>query len=714
MQAEVCSIYLYDEKSNYLTLAATEGLAAGSTGRVKMYLGEGLTGKALKEYRTIREAHGSRSPFFKPFPGTNEERFEAFLSVPVHIGLQRIGAIVLQHSKPGYFSEHDAKAIRAIAAQLASLMENARLLLLMNGKIGQIENRATEIPKLIRGQRARAGIAVASAVKIDQEHWIPDFDAETCTSGTDEQDFRNALDQTIEEISGLQKALSIQYADVASLIFSSHLLMLQDISFSGKIIDYIHEGIPVRDAIIRTVEEYIAIFDASENTRVREKVLDLKDLGHRILRNLDGDCLPAAEYTDRIIVAREMLPSQLLKIAAQGAEGMILYGAGASAHVTILAKSLNIPVLFTDNEAITRVPVGSMIIIDANQENIFIEPDQDVVDRYRQISKSIALSQETAVHDQTLTKCGRRITLMANINILSDLQTAVANKAEGIGLYRSEFPFLIRNDFPSEEEQVRVYSQLFAKMEGKEVTLRTLDIGGDKILSYLPEQSENNPFLGLRALRFSLKNRDIFRIQLRAMLRAGSGHDIRIMFPLVSALDDFLEARKILADCIYELKREGASCAEKPKVGAMVELPSLIEVIDEIAQEADFLCIGTNDLVQYLLGVDRTNKEISYLYVAHHPSVFRTIKRIIDASGKNRCDLSICGEIAADPHFLSFLAGSGLVKISLDPHAIPAVQQFLEQKSMKEMHDFSQKILSFGTIREVNGFLQGQGRNENT
>ena len=708
MQAEVCSIYLYDEGQSFLTMAATEGLAPTSVGKVKMRLGEGLTGKAVKEYRTIREAFGSKNPSFMPFPETEEDRYEAFLAVPIHKGLQRIGAIVLQHSKPGYFSEHDAKALKAIAAQLASLLENAQLLLQVTGRLGNTavqENKDLALPKLIKGQKISEGIAVAKSILVDWDNWTAAAEEESCGEGNSLENFDLALEQTGKEIEELQLMLEKQYADVASLIFSSHLLMLQDTGFSGRMREIIVNGSDARDAVIGVVTEYEAIFSQSENERIREKSLDIKDLGHRILRNLGGNCQPAAEYSDKIVIAKELLPSELLKIAAQDAAGLILYGSGTTAHVAILAKSLDIPVMLCDNEQLFKLKDDTRIIIDGHRENIFIDPEDSVTERYLETKNALASSAEQQAAPECRTACGEKVTLLANINILNDLHTAHHFKAEGVGLYRSEFPFLIRNDFPSEEEQVRVYKHLFDSMGDKEVTLRTLDIGGDKILSYLPGSGERNPFLGLRAIRFSLKNKDIFKIQLRAMLRAGANSKARIMFPLVSSVDDFSEAREILRECAAELKEEDTAHIEDPSVGAMVELPSLIEVINEISKEADFLCIGTNDLIQYLLGVDRTNSEISHLYIAHHPSVFRVLNRIITSARKNDCDISICGEIAADPQMLPFLVGSGIRKISLNPRNIPKVQNILSSRKIAELETYTKKLLGMGSMKEIRDFL---------
>ena len=702
MKTDVCSIYLYDENTDILTLEATEGLSQKSIGFVKMKLGQGITGKALEDYSIIRESNASANTNFLPFPDTNEEKYEAFLAVPIHKGKLRIGVIVLQHSKPGYFTKHDGKALKAIAAQLASLIENARLLLLIRENEGKEKN--TSVPKLIKGQKAKEGIAIGPCKTIDLDNWSSAVSEDSCGTGNTIEEFQTALNKTMEEIEELQNMLSYQYADVASLIFSSHLLMLQDSEFSGKMSDLISSGLTAKNAVIEVVEEYITIFKNSQNSRVQEKVTDVKDLGHKILRNLGGNCQLLDEYKDKILIARELWPSEMLKVAAQGIKGLIMLGTGATAHLAILARSLHIPVIYCDDEQILNIVEDTIIIIDAYQENIFISPDENIKEQYMQTKKTHANDIKRAL-PETKTACGQNIVLQANINILSDLKTAVKNHAEGIGLYRSEFPFLIRNDFPSEEEQTRVYSKLFEAMPEKEVTLRTLDIGGDKILSYLQPGNESNPFLGLRAIRFSLRNQDIFKTQLRAMLRSGFGQKSRIMFPLVSSLDDFLDAKAILYTCIDELKNEDTDFQENPCIGAMVELPSIIEVIDEVSKNADFLCIGTNDLIQYLLGVDRTNKDISELYVAHHPSVFRAINRVIKTCLKNSCDISICGEISSDPHFLQFVIGAGIRKISIDPHEIPDMQDIISSKNISEMTTFSQKLLSFGSLKEINTFL---------
>jgi phosphotransferase system enzyme I (PtsP) len=274
-----------------------------------------------------------------------------------------------------------------------------------------------------------------------------------------------------------------------------------------------------------------------------------------------------------------------------------------------------------------------------------------------------------------------------------------------VGLYRSEFPFIIRNSFPSEEEQYQVYCRIVESMEGREVTFRTLDIGGDKMLSYQGETEEANPFLGLRAIRFSLLHRDIFSEQLRAFLRAGVGGNTRIMFPLIASLDDFLEAREVVYECMSELDARGVPYNRDTKLGIMVELPSAVELIEDLAYEVDFMSIGTNDLIQYMLAVDRTNDLVSKLYLSHHPAILRAIKRVVSVAGRHKKDVSICGDIAMDPKMIPFLIGTGITKLSLPPSRVHDIQQLIGKIHMDKAAYTARRMLECGRISEVETFL---------
>jgi phosphotransferase system, enzyme I, PtsP len=700
MHASVCSIFMYDEKASELLLSATVGLNPESVGKVRLALGEGLAGLALKELRPILEDRGSLNPKYKFVPDIGEEKFHAYLAVPVLRGLERLGVIVLEHTDEGYFDKNDEKAIRAIAAQLSSTIQDAQLFINVHNKPSKTENikGPSPISPIIHANSASGGIAMGKLEKFEG----PSVDVPAYFEKLDKkfsiQDFYQAIQETEDQISDLQQEMDKKLYDVASLIFSSHLLILKDDLFSGKMEERIKNGTPPEKAIAEVMDEYVQLFSASSNPRIVEKVQDIKDLSHRLLSNLKSHDSAKADYKGHIVVAKELLPSDLLKLVAQNAAGIIIIGSSMTAHISILAKSLSIPVIFTTETTILKLPESERLLIDGDQATIFINPDHNVLQKYEQLLKPKDIIKTKI---KTCSADNVEISLLANVNLLSEISLVKEMNAKGIGLYRSEFPFILRNTFPSEEEQYRIYRNILEEMENKEVTLRTLDVGGDKMLSYYSHETEANPFLGLRAIRFSLRNLNIFSQQLRAMLRAGLGYELKIMFPLISSLDDFLQAKKVVNECIDELKKEGTDFNAKPLVGVMIELPSAAEVAGDLATHADFISIGTNDLVQYILGVDRTNEKISDLYLHYHPAVLRTLKKIMDSTGKFGHIPTICGEMATDEKMIPFLLGIGVRKLSVSPQKISFVQQTIEKLNIDKCQRMAGRVLDLDRLEKI-------------
>ena len=708
MQADVCSIYIYDEENRALTLRATQGLDESAIGTVKLALGEGITGRALKEIRPICVGSASESSSYKFFPGIHEEEYKAFLAVPILRGLRRIGALVVQSRETNYFTPNDVKALRAIAAQLATMIENVQLLSEVRERSQAKEH---DTPKkvtrggILRGRSASSGAARGRACRLNSDLAescaLPDPEAPPHTV----EDFRAALDKTIRQINQLQRQTTAELADVAVLIFSAHLLILEDNQFTGRIIGLIEQGIPAVKAVASITNEYVEVFSKSKMPMIREKVLDVKDLANRLTRNLMSEESGPCDYRGQIIIAHELLPSDILKLSAENIEAFIVTS-GVTSHNAIISRSLGIPMVAISREDANSIVDGTEMLIDGEQGIIYLEPSDQIFRKYEELEKAWkALHDASDVQEETRTKCGERINLYANINLLSDLKPARRFKAEGIGLYRSEFPFIVRNDFPSEEEQYLIYKKLVDQMEGRMVTFRTLDIGGDKMLSYYSNVDEANPFLGMRAIRFSLQNKGIFCDQLRAFLRAGEGSAVRIMFPLVSSVDDFTAARDIVHECMDELEAAGIPFCQNVQLGLMVELPSAVEVIDELAHEADFLSIGTNDLIQYMLAVDRTNEKVSNLYLAHHPAILRAINRIVAAAHTHKIDVSICGDLSADRRMLPFLLGVGLRKFSIDIVNAPAVQRLVGATTLREAEEIAERMLDMGRISDIEAFL---------
>ena len=695
MSCEVCSIYLYYQDRNELVLKATKGLNPSSIGQVKMKLGEGLTGLALKEKRPICEGEARGNPNFRFFPGIGEERFESFLAVPILRGGIEVGVMVIQSEKKNYFTAEDIQVFRAITAQLATTIETARLLMTLNDQAQkkQPEPAAVDL-KFIKGRSGAEGVAYAEAVALNES--ATDIErfvhvGRVCK----EEDFVRAVEETEVQLRDLQKQIESVLFDVAALIFTAQILMLKDKGFTGAVLAHIQKGIDPSRAVVMVVQDYVQKFSSITDSYLRDKIYDIKDVGRRILENMTGVKGGQDNVQERIVIARELLPSDTLKLYTQKVKGIVLLSGGVTSHVAILARSLNIPLIVAEETGLLSLPEGAKVLLDGMMGYIHVNPEENTVKKVfdrEDLNKDIT-RMKALIREHPVTKDGTPVKLMANINLLGDLKAANEFKADGIGLYRTEFPFLIRSDFPSEEEQYLIYRRLVEGMPGKQITFRTLDIGGDKVLSFYDYGKEENPFLGLRSIRFSLKHKDVFCQQIRAILRAGHGYNIRILFPMISSVDEFLEAKGIVQECAHELEKEGIDHYAHIPMGMMVELPSVIEIIDELAEEADFFSIGTNDLTQYMLAIDRTNQKVADLYLPHHPSVLRALKKIVAAAYRHHKDVSICGDMAHQPKFLPLLLGVGLRNLSLDARYLPKIHESLARVSIAEAEAVTTEIL---------------------
>ena len=708
MECEVCSIYLYYADQHELVLKANKGLNPDSVNKVRMKIGEGLTGISLKERRPICEGQAKNNPNFRFFPGIGEERFESFLAVPILRGSVEIGVMVIQSEKKDYFSSEDIQVFRAITTQLAATIETARLLITLHDKKEKTPPLISKDLKFIQGRCGSEGVAFATIMIVNES--LTDMHQYANTDGKkySEVDLYRAMEVTERQLEALQVKLEATLLDMPALIFTAQILMLKDKGVTDAIISLIKRGVNPPQAIIEVVSDYVSKFSKIEDAYLREKIYDIKDVGRRLLENLTGQAQKQDDYNDKIVIARELFPSDALKLFSQKIKGIILLSGGATSHVAILARSLNIPLVVTKELALLSLNPTTEVLLDAYVGNIHINPDPLVkakVLQREELNRNISVLKKM-IQEHPRTSDGVSVKLMANINLLGDLKAANEFKADGVGLYRTEFPFMIRSNFPSEEEQYLIYRRLVEGMPGKEITLRTLDIGGDKILSYSDYGKEENPFLGLRSIRLSLKHIDVFVAQLRAILRCGAGKRIRILFPMISSMDEFLQAKSIVQECVHQLQTERKEFIHNPPLGVMIELPSMVEIIDEMAQEADFFSIGSNDLIQYMLAVDRTNDRVAQMYLPHHPSVLRALKKIVDAGLKHGKEVSICGDMANEPKYLSLLLGLGIRCFSMDARYLPRMHERLRQVSIRECEKLTQEVLAQSQISRITQILE--------
>jgi phosphotransferase system, enzyme I, PtsP len=602
----------------------------------------------------------------------------------------------------------DVMALRAAASQLAGAIENARLLMSMNNPKNPVLNAtALDQLKFIRGESAGCGYARASSTVFGKSHgWLLTEPSESETAYTLKHFYR-AVQLTTDQLQELQSRVAERLPESASLIFTAHFMILKDERFIQEILGHIEKGVPPPEAVRMVARHYIALFSSSPYMYLREKVNDMEDLAGRILANFQlRDMEAPLLCKGRIVIARELYPSDILKLASEEVAGIILVSGGATSHVAILARSMQIPLIIADRPELLTLPEETAVLMDAASlslgGNIYVNPSEKVIHQFeiRNQARAATSSLADAMTPTTEMRDGQRIHLLANINLLSELALARDLKAEGIGLYRSEFPFLIRNSFPSEQEQYPIYKSLFDGMPDKTVTIRTLDVGGDKILAYSDAAAESNPELGLRSIRFSLRNPDIFEQQIKAILRAGAdAQSPRIMFPMISSVDEFQAACRLVKDCRDDLQRQGLPHHPAPEIGMMIELPSVMEIIEELAAEADFFSIGTNDFVQYMLAVDRTNEKVAEYYQPWHPSVLRSLARIVGAVIQQNKAVSICGEMAHEPEYIPFFLGIGVRILSADPQFLPLVQRTIRRLTLSDATEYAQMLLSESTLK---------------
>ncbi len=541
-----------------------------------------------------------------------------------------------------------------------------------------------KVLKFVRGKVAAEGFAYGPSMVLDKHKSLSLLPHQEADRVYTLEEFRRAVAGTEEQLEKLQEQVEDKLSDAASLIFTAHLMILKDQDFLGKIVQRIESGVNAPAAIAEVATDYMRSFLASNNVYMRDKANDIEDLALRLVDNLLHRGEEANVHRDHVIITRGLFPSDLLKLSSEDAAGIVLVGGGVTSHISILARSLAMPMVIMDAFELLNVPDGTPVLVDAEMGNVFVEPDDQVLEKFQaQRRARLTLDdQKRLMKPVTQTADGARVLLMANINLLSDLKVARELSCDGIGLYRTEFPFIIRTTFPTEAEQTVIYRKLVESMPGKPVTFRTLDAGGDKILSYYHDIKEQNPAMGMRSIRFSLQNKAVFAEQVRAILRAGVGADLHIMFPMISSIDEYREACEVVGESLDQLRKQGIEHHDQPKLGMMVELPAAVDLIDDFAREADFFSIGTNDLIQFLLAVDRTNESVADFYLPHHPAVLRTLNRIARAVLDNGRELSICGDMAHQTQYIPFLLGIGVRAFSVDPIFLLRTQQTIAATSV--------------------------------
>jgi phosphotransferase system enzyme I (PtsP) len=498
----------------------------------------------------------------------------------------------------------------------------------------------------------------------------------------------SALEKTCIQTIFLEKRVAERLSESDAAIFHTHLMILEDRSFIRKLEKEINDGHSAAYALEKTVSNYIEAFANMEDPYLKERAADMEDIGRRILANLVGDTADQTLHLKHpsILVARQILPSDMASLDNEQILGIITEDCEKNSHAVIMAKSMGIPAIVAVRGALKHIAPEDQLIIDGNTGRLYINPLETVRVEYQRLheDQSRELCRLEQYRDQPAeTADGQRIILRANIGLISDINVAKRFGAEGVGLYRTEFPYMARGDFPNRKDQYALYSRVVKEFNGQPVTIRTLDIGGDKVLPYFSPPKEDNPFMGWRSVRVSLDNRDIFRTQIEAILMAGCDGPVKLLFPMISSLDETRACHEVIEEARKNLQKEGIPYSNDVPIGVMIEVPAAVRLVPRLAKEVDFFALGTNDLIQYLLAADRNNPLVSKYYDPLHPAVLQVLKEVTDTAvslGKGVC---LCGEMASDPLNIMLLLGMGLREFSMPAPFIPRIKAFLKGVSLE-------------------------------
>jgi phosphotransferase system, enzyme I, PtsP len=704
MIVDLCSVYLADHSHRQNVLMATDGLNPDSVGNVRLDFGQGLTGLVGEREEVVNIADSATHPRYQYVPGSGEEQYHAYLGVPIIHHRKLLGVLVVQRHAIEQFDEDNVTFLITIAAQLSGAIAHAEA-----SGISIVEHATVSSAAPVVGQPGSPGVGVGTAFVLYPAadlNAIPDRTIEDIEK--EEQIFRVAVEGVRQDIKSLVEKLTGRLPAEDRALFDAYLLMLENEALVGDVVERIHQGNWASGALRDTIREHLRTFEEMDDPYLRERGEDVKDLGRRILVRLQsgGDDGPRNYPRNTVLVGEEITAAMLAEVPITQLAGVVSVTGSRTSHVAILARAMGIAAVMGADLPVTRVD-GLSMVVDGYRGRVYISPTKAVLAEFNRLAKE---EQELSADLASLqdlpseTPDGMHVPLHINSGLLADLIPKDTNGAEGIGLYRTEFPFMIRDRFPGEEEQFQIYRQILQSFDSGPVTLRTLDVGGDKALPYFPIK-EDNPFLGWRGIRITLDHPEIFLVQLRAMLRASEGIDrMQLLLPMINSVHEVDDSLAILKRAYDELVEEGHQL-KMPKVGVMIEVPSAVYQVREIARRVEFLSVGTNDLTQYLLAVDRNNPRVAESYDALHPAVLRALMQVIEGSHAENVPVSVCGEMAGDPASAILLMGMRVDSLSMSVANLPRIKWVVRNFTSGRAKRLLSEALSYETADAIRANL---------
>jgi phosphotransferase system enzyme I (PtsP) len=705
--ADVCSVYLTNFDERVHVLMATDGLRQEAVGKVRLPLGRGLVGLVAERAEPVNEADAPSHPRYLHISDTGEQQYHGFLGVPIIQNRKVLGVVVARQAEPRQFGDAEVTFLFTLAAQLAGAITYAQA----TGELSGLQQAGETFNRFLQGRPGSPGVGIGTVVVA---YRLADLDAvpdrRTDDVAREAEAFRAAVAAVEDDLRRLKGHLSEDLPAEDRALFDALMLMLGSDTLVTRTIALIEQGSWAPGALRRTIQEHAKVFDSMEDVYLRERASDIRDLGRRILMHLQSDTPRTIEYAPQTILAGEEVSAmQLAEVPKDRLAGIVSARGSSSSHVAIFARAIGVPAVM----GVTDLPVaraeGLEAIIDGYRGRVHLSPAATVREEYRRLAlEEQALSRELEPLRglPAETTDGVHVPLYLNTGLVNEMLHLGAEEAEGVGLYRTEMPFMVRDRFPGESVQVANYRNVIKTFAPRPVVLRTLDIGGDKPLPYFPV-SESNPFLGWRGVRISLSHPEIFLTQVRAMLRAAIGfQNLRILLPMVSTVGEVEELQQLIQRAHDELIEEGFAIS-KPCVGVMVEVPSAVYLAEELARRVEFLSIGTNDLTQYILAVDRNNPHVADLYDDMHPAVLRALQQVVDGARLYHRSVSVCGELAGNPLAAVLLVGMGIESLSMSAGSLLKVKWAVRSFSKSRARQLLQVALRMEDPRQVRRFMEG-------
>lgn len=696
LAVNVCSVYLGMTDSDRLLLMATEGLRRDAVGRIRLSFEEGLVGLVAQRAEIVHLDDAPSHPRYKFFSETGEQPYHAFLGVPIIHRRRVLGVLVVQQRERVCFDDSVVAMLSTLAVQLATSLRQAEI----SGEMRRLLRGERLSDLIIHGLPGSPGVAIGVArVAYGQADLASIPDREVTDVDREIAAFERAIAQVKDDLESIKARMAGVLPDEERMLFDAYIMLLDSQTLLKGVCNLIHQGQWAPAALRDTVLQYARTFEEMDDSYLGDRAADIRDLGRRLLARILSTEDERREYPENtILLGDDVSAAELGEVPIEKLIGVVSARGSSSSHVAIMARALGIPaVMGAENLPVARLE-GQELVVDGYQGQLIVQPSRQVRREYaRLVGEERELAKNLSnLNDQPAeTPDGYRMALYVNSGLLVDIEPALLSGAEGIGLYRTEFPFMIRSSFPSEDEQIPIYRQLLESFHPRPVTLRTLDIGGDKSLSYFPV-NEDNPFLGWRGIRITLDHPELFLTQIRAMLRASVGlNNLRIMFPMISSVAEVDEACRLLDRAIGELQEEGVAVS-RPLLGVMIEVPAAVYLTRALAKRVDFLSVGSNDLIQYLLAVDRNNPRVASLYSPFHPAVLMALQQIRRNVVRLQKPVYVCGEMAGDPAATILLLGMGYDALSVNVASLGRIKWVIRSFTFER----AQKLLNRALRRD--------------